>query len=69
MAKDRLRPALAGAVLVLLAAWNGCSAPQPAAQAQPTARMEEHHPATFDEAKVLAAERNVPLLMDFYSPT
>jgi hypothetical protein len=27
------------------------------------------HPETFDAAKALAAKRQVPLLVDFYSPT
>ncbi len=69
MSKNMLHASVVLAGLAALAAWTACSAPQapPAAKANPYA--EEHHPATFSEAKALATERNVPLLVDFYSPT
>ena len=69
MSKKTFHASLALAGVTVLAAWTGCSKSQapPAAATNPYA--EEHHPATFEEAKALAAERNVPLLVDFYSPT
>ncbi len=57
--------------LALLAA--GCSGGQraaaPQAEAAGAARPEPVHAETFDAAKTLAAQRKVPVLVDFYSPT
>ena len=62
MKRNALSGAAALAALSLLAA-AGCSRPA----APPPAEI--HGPATFQEAQVLAAQRNVPLLVDFWSPT
>ena len=32
-------------------------------------RETAQHPATFESAMALAAEKSLPLLVDFYSPT
>jgi hypothetical protein len=57
--------------LALLAA--GCSGGQraaaPPAQAAGAATSEPVHAESFDAAKALAAQRKVPVLVDFYSPT
>lgn len=63
--------AVAG-VAVLFAAGCG-SSPQPptrkAGSPAAVAASDETLPATFEEAKSLAVRRDVPLLVDFYSPT
>ena len=74
----------AGALAGALAATPGCSGGSPsrsgvdtsraagagaASDASSAAEPLAHHPETFDAARALAARRNVPLLVDFYSPT
>ena len=60
MMRDRRSTLLAAAGLTLLLA--AACGPRPAAPGA-------HHPATIDEAKTLAAERGLPLLLDFSAPT
>ena len=69
MSQNTLRASLVLAGVASLSAWTGCSRSEgpPAAAANPYA--EEHHAANFAEAKAEAAQKNLPLLVDFYSPT
>ena len=56
---------------LMASAWlAGCSSPQRSEKVADARPAEEaHHPATLEEAKALASERGVPILVDFYSPT
>ena len=55
------------AALACAASCTSSSAPERVAEARHA--VDEHHPATLEEAKAIAAQRNVPILVDFYSPT
>jgi len=65
---------LAGGALALALAGARCTgkAPAPTPEAPVVAAVageEGGHPETFEAAKALAAQRGVPMLVDFYSPT
>ncbi len=69
MSQNTLKASLVLAGVAALAAWTGCSRSEAPPTAATNPYAEGHHAASFAEAKAEAAQKNLPLLVDFYSPT